>query len=670
MGLLRLLPPNGFGLHSFYRDRIVDAFIADPAKAKKGMRRVVTDDVPVSEMGTEKGPFHLVCCAANDLAGDGLETLDRGARSAVVSSNGLYVGGSYAGWKKGDNQPTVGSALTASAAAFNSNMGSISKQLGPAVTFLMSALNLRLGYWLRHPASITEKKRPGRVSGWCLISEFFSYTHAQVKENGEPYDDYVHLSDGGHFENLAIYELIRRRCRFIVASDAGADPDKTFNDFGNCARRVRTDFGVEIDIDLSELYADENGRSKNHVAVGMIKYDKGEYGILVYLKPTTTGDEEVDIVQYQKRNKKFPHESTGDQFYDEAQWESYYRLGEHVGQKVFGFLSLRPEAKESPEQWFNELLWRWKPTPKAELEARRDLEAKYSDFLSFLSEDENKPLLGEYVPELKEPKKRQSKGVSVEASYLAAVKAMEMMVASWRCFTLWKYFYHPDTRVWRNRIEQWCHAEAFTSWWPFLRPETEHQFQVFLEDKHPGLRSMRLDAEGTGGRLFLEKIPRSRIPGVVLGSRRSEKLYAASDYEKSLSFIAKMNYGTGGSLTKEVGFAEVEIMPEKHDEAGITVVYRWRPKDLFIAYGVRSAGLGSRMVDALLSVLQEQSQKGRRRKGKPIAMECMVDLRHVGGDHDEQEKRREGAASLYRPHGFVKHQEDNALHRSVELIQS
>lgn len=76
------------------------------------------------------------------------------------------------------------------------------------------------------------------------------------------------------------------------------------------------------------------------------------------------------------------------------------------------------------------------------------------------------------------------------------------------------------------------------------------------------------------------------------------------------------------------------------------------------------------MVDALLSVLQEQSQKGRGRKGKPIAMEFMVDLRHVGGDHDEQEKRREGAASLYRPHGFVKHQEDNALHRSVELIQS
>ena len=69
----------------------------------------------------------------------------------------------------------------------------------------------------------------------------------------------IHLSDGGHFENLALYELVRRHCRYIIVSDCGADPEVAFDDLGNALRRIREDFGVDIDVDVSPLRPDAAG---------------------------------------------------------------------------------------------------------------------------------------------------------------------------------------------------------------------------------------------------------------------------------------------------------------------------------------------------------------------------------------------------------------------------
>ena len=100
-------------------------------------------------------PLHLVCCAANDLGGDHLENLSRGSRSAVLSKVGFAIGNYWKTWEDNPKKETLGvaSAITASAAAFNSNMGSLSMTLGAGVTFLCTALNLRLGLWLPHPLS-------------------------------------------------------------------------------------------------------------------------------------------------------------------------------------------------------------------------------------------------------------------------------------------------------------------------------------------------------------------------------------------------------------------------------------------------------------------------------------------------------------------------------------
>ena len=148
---------------------------------------------------------------------------------------------------------------------------------------------------------------------------------------------YVLLSDGGHFENLGLYEMVLRRCRFIVLSDAGCDGGYSFGDLANAVRKIRIDFGVAIDfpggLHFGPQDAKATGKSGTTLrfAVGTIGYSaidpEVKDGVLVYLKPTIVGDEPVDVANYARTHATFPHESTAEQWFDEAQFESYRMLG-------------------------------------------------------------------------------------------------------------------------------------------------------------------------------------------------------------------------------------------------------------------------------------------------------------------------------------------------------
>jgi hypothetical protein len=150
---------------------------------------------------------------------------------------------------------------------------------------------------------------------------------------------YVYLSDGGHFENMGLYELIRRRCLLILVCDGEQDGNLTFGGLANAVRKCRTDFGVEIDIDVGCLHKDPaTGYSPQHCAVGTIHYpdtvdDRPVTGTLIYVKSSLTGDEPADVLEYRSRQPAFPHQTTGDQFFDESQFESYRRLGYHIAEE-------------------------------------------------------------------------------------------------------------------------------------------------------------------------------------------------------------------------------------------------------------------------------------------------------------------------------------------------
>jgi len=129
-------------------------------------------------------------------------------------------------------------------------------------------------------------------------------------ENGR----YVRLSDGGHFENLGLYEMVLRRCHFIVVSDAGQDPECSFADLGEAVRKIRIDFGIPIEFGPMTIYprdAIDTLRSPGHnCAVGRIRYSavdpdvNGKYapdGIIIYIKPACYGNESRDIYEYFKR---------------------------------------------------------------------------------------------------------------------------------------------------------------------------------------------------------------------------------------------------------------------------------------------------------------------------------------------------------------------------------
>ncbi len=184
---------------------------------------------------------------------------------------------------------------------------------------------------------------------------------------------WVNLSDGGHIENLAAIELLRRRCKYIIIGDGEADPQLHFNGLATLMRCAAIDLGVQIDMQLDRIRLpnakkdDISSRdSHDHWAVGTIRYPEknaeGEHetGYLLYLKSSFTGDEAELIREYRHRNSAFPHESTADQFFDEGQFEAYRALGQHIAENALNRNGQdanlpRLESFTAFEDWFKRL---------------------------------------------------------------------------------------------------------------------------------------------------------------------------------------------------------------------------------------------------------------------------------------------------------------------------
>jgi hypothetical protein len=340
---------NKFSLHSMYRNRLIRAYLG----ASRGERRTPNpftgfdpdDNLQMAELAPKDGPtqkpMHVVNITLNLVHGKRLAWQQRKAQSFTVSplhcgsfaSNlGYRLSSEYGKNLAVDRAITIGTALAISGAAASPNMGYHSS---PAVAFLLTLFNVRLGWWLGNPGKAGDRSYNRSCPEFAvgpLLAEVFGLTDEQKR--------YVYLSDGGHFENLGLYEMVLRRCHCILVSDAGCDEKIEFQDLGNAIRKIRIDLGIDITIKLDRLRpVGDNGRCGGHYAVGTIHYarvDSGmSDGILIYLKPSLTGNEPVDVLEYAAHHRQFPHEPTTDQFFDEAQFESYRRLGEHIVDQVF-----------------------------------------------------------------------------------------------------------------------------------------------------------------------------------------------------------------------------------------------------------------------------------------------------------------------------------------------
>jgi hypothetical protein len=389
---------NLSSLQAFYSARLTRAYLG----ASNGERFADTshraswsvaephegDEVPMSAYVTgaarselvTRAPFHLVNVTVNDTV-DPAEQLvqrDRKGKPMVVTPLGFSIDGAPLG-AFSDQAPTielqrplsVGQWIGTSGAAFSTGIG---RETSLGVSLLMGAANVRLGTWWEPRTSAMPGGVPGNMATpregllrrWFptqsyLFDEFTARFHGPARR-------WQYLSDGGHFENTALYELLRpaREVRFIIACDHGADPEYRFDDLANLIRLVRIDLEVDVSVDEGIRHDEHLGRwfgvpadfrppaaVATDIAAGrpaepgtarpsdeepprepIALLLRARHGLparttcwVVVLKPRVRTDSAADVVQYALRHPAFPQEPTADQFYDEAQWESYRKLG-------------------------------------------------------------------------------------------------------------------------------------------------------------------------------------------------------------------------------------------------------------------------------------------------------------------------------------------------------
>jgi hypothetical protein len=360
------LDVNEFSMNLFYRNRLVRAFLGASNKRRKPSLFTgfaADDDVALKDLTLDnsfQGPYPIWGTTLNLTAGEDLAWQQRKGASFIYTP--LFCGWDYVdpvatppqpespatdddtqavqrpadanlfgyrrtgpengtpGYGGVGGTPYIGTAMAASGAAASPNMGFHTK---PGVAALLAIFNVRLGLWTGNPLNPRTWNRyaPGI---WYLVSELLGHANAD--------DHYVYLSDGGHFENLGLYELVRRKVRFIICSDADADADFTFGDLGNAVERCRADFGVEIRIEaqLDMKLQKEPPFRIAHYAIGTIDYPGQPSGILLYLKSSLTNDEPSDVLGKRASDSAFPHDTTADQFFDETMFEAYRALGDHM----------------------------------------------------------------------------------------------------------------------------------------------------------------------------------------------------------------------------------------------------------------------------------------------------------------------------------------------------
>lgn len=331
---------NEFSLHNAYRNRLVRCYLGATNPQRQAQPFTGFDDndnIQLSCLNDVATPFHILNATLNAVKANDLALQARKGRSFAFTplysgfGNGVPNDPSYRltqhlSWQSWQyHGARLGTAMAISGAAASPNMGFYTN---PAVSFLLTVFSVRLGWWMGNPRRKEWWEAGSPRSSWrALMNELTGATTDTAEE--------VYLSDGGHFDNLGVYELVRRRCRVIIACDSGADPVYSCTDLIRLVEKCRVDFNTQITIELNEIRpatplvpGDAKLRvSKSPFSLGTIAYPDGQVGSLIYVKPCLSTELPPDVVAYAREAADFPHQSTVDQFFDENQFESYRAVG-------------------------------------------------------------------------------------------------------------------------------------------------------------------------------------------------------------------------------------------------------------------------------------------------------------------------------------------------------
>ncbi len=410
---------NDVSLGRFYRDRLMEAFMPsgeglEDAKSlvSIGKKAEVADLTLMTSLKDTGRPLHLINC--NIMANWSPDTRAQRRKGDNFVISALHCGSDVTGWRETEQvakgKLTLPTAMATSGAAVNPGGGfaGTGPTTNPVVSFAMALLSLRLGYWLRWNNDKTynipstswgNRFDPSLVMTWrSLKSMIWPAKHRPDQSRVDDWNDvpcFVEITDGGHFENLGLYELIRRNCRLIVVCDGGEDPETSYSAFSAAIRRVREDFGAEIKFDMmgsafdtangkevrvsresgpSDLVArptkDEYPKGADYATRGYFLasitygqnplksgddgYREGQSlekgareGVLIYLKSAMIPTLDVTTKGYRGENPLFPYDPTSNQFFSPEQFEAYRDMGFRVAEQMDKELELSTQMGEA-----------------------------------------------------------------------------------------------------------------------------------------------------------------------------------------------------------------------------------------------------------------------------------------------------------------------------------
>ncbi|MET3984931.1 hypothetical protein [Streptomyces sp. PvR034] len=366
-----LIDQTTFSLHPFYRQRLAGAFAVRRAVLSDGSIGALPYDYDaestrLSTHGKRVEGFPQVIFAAS--AAMSLRNRTAPGRPAVpFTFSHDWVGGPDTGWVRTSTMEetahplirrdlTVQSAVAVSGAAFASAMGT----QGSAVQRLLALSNLRLGTWLPNPSYLAEVAR--HDPDWTMPRlPWVRRLRYQLQELAGRYTDtspMVLCTDGGHFDNLGLVELLRLRCETVYVIDSSGDPPPLAVTLAEAVTLAYEDLGVRITFDQAEVLrlvpgsaakvepqepmAGLNTRfSADCVVRGVIEYPEpvhfpgrrtpSRFATIVFAKAGLTPDMPYELLSYALEEKAFPRDSTFDQWFDHAQFDAYRALGHHLG---------------------------------------------------------------------------------------------------------------------------------------------------------------------------------------------------------------------------------------------------------------------------------------------------------------------------------------------------
>jgi hypothetical protein len=335
---------NLSSMHLFYQGCLARAYLKEDLPfARHGIAPIVLDVLSARHEGAKRyyGPYLILNATLNITRSEDLALQERRAVNFVFTPE--FCGYETPGERtrqhdtqhayqrtsdyRYDRGPGIrlAHAMSISGSALSTSMG---RHSSSRLRFLHAIFNVRLGWWFSNP---------GYIEAWngTLPRARLHLLWKEIRGTSDDHGPYIHLSDGGHFENLGVYELVHRRCSVIVACDASEDVGESLGSLADTITKVRIDLGVDIKINPNDLLGDQDG-NVGAFAVGEIRYDDdpAHNGVFIYLRSIAVSDASLDLISFRKLHPRFPHDSTVNQWFRESQFESYRQLGYTIGRKV------------------------------------------------------------------------------------------------------------------------------------------------------------------------------------------------------------------------------------------------------------------------------------------------------------------------------------------------